>query len=298
MHDCGHGSLFNSRWLNRLTGFLLGVLNAIPQHPWSRGHAYHHKHNGNWQLYRGPSALLTVKDYRALSKKNKLIYAISRHPLMLFPGGFFYLIIKPRLTLILGVIDFFVFILSETLESIKRKEFKDIIYLKKRILSHKSKFWYTKGELTDLILNNIMVIFTWSCMCSWLGAANFWSCYSIVMTTSAAIFICVFFVQHNFENSYAHGSKDWNYLKGATEGSSNLVVPDWLNWFFADISFHSIHHLCERIPNYNLRACHIENEQLLKGAKKLRLSEIPSCFSYILWDENQQELTTLASVDN
>ena len=103
MHDCGHSSLFQSRWLNRSVGFLLGVINAIPQHPWSRGHAFHHKHNGNWERYRGPAALLSLEQYKKLSERSKLVYAISRHPLMLFPGGFFYLVIKPRVTLILGV---------------------------------------------------------------------------------------------------------------------------------------------------------------------------------------------------
>ena len=100
MHDCGHGSLFRSRWLNRIVGFFLGVLNAIPQHPWSRDHAFHHRHNGNWEIYRGPIDVLTLQDYQALSKQSKLVYVISRHWLMLFPGGFYYLVIKPRLTLI------------------------------------------------------------------------------------------------------------------------------------------------------------------------------------------------------
>ena len=49
MHDCGHYSLFRSRRVNRIVGFTLGVINAIPQYPWSRGHAYHHKTNGDWE---------------------------------------------------------------------------------------------------------------------------------------------------------------------------------------------------------------------------------------------------------
>ncbi len=293
MHDCGHGSLFKSQWLNKLTGFLLGVLNAIPQHPWSRGHAYHHKHNGNWELYRGPSALITVDEYQNLSSFNKSIYRISRHPLMLFPGGFFYLIIKPRLTLGLGLIEFFKYIsLESTRFLIKKGAQKDFSFTKKT-KEFKSGFWYTSGELLDLIGNNILVITSWILMCQWLGPKIFWIYYSIIMTISAAIFICVFFIQHNYENSYAHGTKGWNYLKGAVDGSSNLDVPKWMNWFFADISFHSIHHLCERIPNYNLRQCHNANKELLKQAKILKISEIPSCFKYILWNANLQELTTI-----
>ena len=49
MHDCGHYSLFRSKRVNIVVGFMLGVINAIPQYPWSRGHAYHHKTNGDWE---------------------------------------------------------------------------------------------------------------------------------------------------------------------------------------------------------------------------------------------------------
>ncbi len=293
MHDCGHGSLFRSQWLNRITGFLLGALNAIPQHPWSRGHAFHHKHNGNWELYRGPSAVITLKEYQALANHQKLLYGISRHPLMLFPGGFFYLIIKPRLTLILGLIEFGWSLCHDLFHESKKSGFNSFKTLPSKLLSHKSNYWYTKGELLDLLANNVLVIYSWYCMSKWLGIGLFWTCYSFIMTISAAIFICVFFVQHNFEDSYAHRTNDWKSLPAATEGSSNLNVPRWLNWFFADISFHSVHHLCYMIPNYRLRACHIRNQQLLKNAKILTISDIPKCFKYVLWDSEKQILTTL-----
>ena len=41
--------------------------------------------------------------------------------------------------------------------------------------------------------------------------------------------------------SYANATAQWSSLRGAVEGSSNLKLPRVLNWFFADISFHSIH---------------------------------------------------------
>ena len=130
-------------------------------------------------------------------------------------------------------------------------------------------------------------------MSHWLGAGLFLTCYSLMMTTSAAIFICIFFVQHNFKGSYANRTENWSQFMGALEGSSNLDLPNWLNWFFADISFHSMHHLCDRIPNYNLRACHLHNQHLLKNVTVLRLEDIPKCFNYILWDDKLQELTTI-----
>ncbi len=293
MHDCGHRSLFRSRWLNRVIGFFLGVLNAIPQYPWSRDHAFHHRNNGNWEVYRGPVDVLTLQEYESLPKLKKLLYSISRHWLMLFPGGFFYLVIKPRLTLIVAMATFLGSLLSELLFKILNGDFLNLFSIASRFKPKYSGYGDTSGELIDLVANNFLVITSWFLMSRWLGAGLFWSCYSIIMMISAAIFICIFFVQHNYEGSYAHRTDQWDLFLGATQGSSNLVLPRVLNWFLADISYHSIHHLCESIPNYNLRACHNRNKSLLSGAKYLKLQDIPACFKYILWDENLQELSSI-----
>ena len=81
MHDCGHNSLFSSRWLNQSMGFCLGVLNAIPQNPWSRDHAFHHRHNGNWQIYRGPIDVLTVKDFQSRNFLNNILLLVAQYQL-------------------------------------------------------------------------------------------------------------------------------------------------------------------------------------------------------------------------
>jgi len=280
MHDCGHGSLFRSRPLNRVVGFLLGVV-----------------HNGNWERYRGPSALITLAEYRQLPPRQRRLYSLLRQPLMLLPGGFFYLVIKPRLQLLLGASEFLVATARGLAAALAERGWRALAELPALVRGHRSSHWYTAGELADLVANNVLVITSWLLMAQWLGAGLFWSCYALVMACSAAIFICVFFVQHNFEGSYAHGSDDCSYLRGALEGSSNLELPRWLDWFCADISFHSIHHLCERIPNYRLRACHNSNAHLLSGCRRLTLSEIPGCFAYILWDEAGQRLVTLAEAE-
>ena len=296
MHDCGHNSLFRSRFLNRSIGFFLGVVNAIPQYPWSLDHAFHHKHNGNWQIYRGPIDVLNVEDFQSLSKNNQFLYAISRHWIMLFPGGFYYLVIKPRLAFIDALLAFISSIIRDLFNGFRHNNIKSIFDLPLRFKSNHSGYGNSFAEIIDLIANNFFVLIGWFLMSRWLGVALFWSCYSIVMTISAAIFICIFFVQHNFNGSYAHRTEDWNLLLGAVEGSSNLDIPRWLNWFLADISFHSIHHLCDRIPNYNLRACHLKNQHLLENSTTLKISDIPSCFDFILWDAAAQELTTVAAV--
>tara|TARA_Y100001968_G_C19427288_1_gene755074 strand:+ start:1413 stop:2540 length:1128 start_codon:yes stop_codon:yes gene_type:complete len=297
MHDCGHGSLFRSRWLNLCIGFLLGVLNAIPQHPWSRDHAFHHRHNGDWEIYRGPIDVLSLASYQELSERSKLLYAISRHWLMLFPGGFYYLVVKPRLAFIQSIINFTWSISVEILDKLSKKRTSSIFHFSTRLRLNNSGYGNSFWEVNDLIFNNLLVIISWILMSKWLGLGMFLTCYSAVMTLSASIFICIFFVQHNFKGSYSNRTENWSVFMGALEGSSNLDLPDWLNWFFADISFHSMHHLCDRIPNYNLRACHLQNQHLLKNVTVLRLEDIPKCFDYILWNEKLQELTTIEEAE-
>ncbi len=288
MHDCGHYSLFRSKKVNRMVGFIFGVINAIPQYPWSRGHAYHHKTNGDWEKYRGPSALISTEEFGKLSPSGQWWYEFLRHPLMLFPGGFFYLAIKPRLALILGISGF----ITHLLTCLKQNPGMGLGNI---ISSYKSKHWYTKGEFWDLLFNNICVVSSWIFLGYLLGFGLFFSIYSITLTGSAAIFICVFFVQHNFEGSYAHKTEGWDYLRGAIEGTSYLELPKVLRWFAADIGYHNIHHLSEKIPNYNLEACHNENSHLLASVKKLRIVDIPDCFKFILWDADSNSLVSIAS---
>ena len=311
MHDCGHGSMFRSRLVNRTVGFLLGIANGIPLYPWfipvkngtranafhqqhngTKSHAFHHLHNGNWDRYRGPAPLLTVQQFLQLSPQRQQLYRWSRHPLMLFPGGFFYLVVRSRLLLVLGLGEW----LSAMATAVRNEGLVALLSLYQRSLAFESKHWCSRDEFIDILTNTLCVLLSWWIIGGWLGYDLFWISYSFVMTCSGAILIGIFFVQHIFPDAYAHGSKDWSYHKGAMEGTSNLILPKILNWFTVDIAFHSIHHLCDRIPNYRLRECHKANQHLLADCTYLRLSDLPRCFKLILWDSDKQELVSIAEL--
>ena len=59
-------------------------------------------------------------------------------------------------------------------------------------------------------------------------------------------------------------------------------------------NYHNIHHLSERIPNYNLEACHQANLPLLGNIKTLHLRDLPACAKYILWDAEAGTLVSIA----
>lgn len=287
MHDCGHYSLFRHRAANRWVGFLLGMVAGLPQLPWSRGHAFHHRHNGNWEKYKGPSALVSTRVYNDLDSRRRAFYRGLRHPLMLFPGGFFYLVIKPRIELLAGLAGL-------VPHAIAARRQRPATPWHQILPTYRTSWWHSPEECRDLLLNNLAVVASWLALSWWLGASTFWLIYAPVMACSAAVFICIFFVQHNFPGSYAHSSHDWSAMDGAMEGTSDLQLPAVLNWFSADIGCHAIHHLCEAIPNYRLQAAQQRNAHLLTGVKRLRLRDIPSCFAYILWDEQAGRLTTVS----
>jgi acyl-lipid omega-6 desaturase (Delta-12 desaturase) len=286
MHDCGHYSLFNSKKINRCVGFALGVINAIPQYPWSRDHAYHHKTNGDWERYRGIADFLSTEQFAQLTEAEQKSYEFLRQPLMAIPGGFFYLAIAPRLALISEIKGFI-----EHIGSCLKQD--SPISMSAIITSYKSKQWSTMAEFWDSLLNNICVISLWFAMSNLIGAGLFLSIYSISLTFSAVIFIWVFFVQHIFEDSYAHKTVSWDYLLGAIEGSSYLELPPILKWFTANIGFHNIHHLSERIPNYHVEACHRENIHLLANIKTLKMGDMLNCAKFILWDADSNSLVSV-----
>jgi omega-6 fatty acid desaturase (delta-12 desaturase) len=288
MHDCGHYSLFSSRKVNRVVAFVLGIINAIPPYSWSRDHAYHHKTNGDWERYRGVAEFLSTEEFTCLSASDRKFYALMRHPLMVFPGGFFYLAIQPRLFLVIGIYDFICHLFT-CLSHESTMKFSKII------ASHQSRYWHTAIEFWDSLFNNLCVVGSWIILSYFLGAGFFLGMYSAVLALSAAIFISIFFVQHIFDDSYAHKTEGWDYLLGAIEGSSYLKLPTILNWFTADIGYHNIHHLSERIPNYHLKACHHANIHLLSQVKTLRLGDLLNCSKFILWDSDSSRLVSLAT---
>jgi omega-6 fatty acid desaturase (delta-12 desaturase) len=207
---------------------------------------------------------------------------------MAIPGGFCYLVIKPRLTLIMGVYDFIHHVLTDLKNGL---EFN----LAKTISTHQSKHWQSTPEFWDLLFNNVCVVGGWIFLSHLWGVGLFWSIYSITLSCSAAIFIWIFFVQHIFEDAYAHKTAGWDYVLGAVQGSSYLELPAVLRWFTADIGYHNIHHLSERIPNYHLAACHRENSHLLSDVKTLRIADLLDCAQFLLWDADSNRLVSITS---
>ena len=287
MHECGHGSLFRSRWLNRLVGFILGVVSGMPQYVWSQHHNYHHAHNGNWERYRGPYTTLSVDEYAALSPARQRIYRFKCSPAAAPLAGFVYLIFNPRFTWLKGSIGL-------VIHTLRQKLAEPGVSLQAHAAAYRTRYWKSAREYRHMLWNNLVLLIAWTLMCLACGAGHFFFVYMLSISIAGGAGIVLFTVQHNFEHSYASDSEHWDQDAGVIAGTSYLVLPRWLNWFTVDIGYHHIHHLSASIPNYRLARCHDEYQHLFSAVRRVRLHEVLGSLKCILWDRQGQRIMSVA----
>jgi omega-6 fatty acid desaturase (delta-12 desaturase) len=287
MHECGHYSLFRSRWLNSAVGFLLGIVSGMPQYVWAQHHGYHHTHNGNWDKYRGPYGTLSVDEYGSRTRAQQRMYRYMRSVVATPLAGFIYLIFNPRFTWLKGNIGL-------VIHMVRQKVAQPDVSLRKHAASYETRYWKSPREYRHMLWNNLVLLSVWALMCCVCGTALFFSIYLLTLSVAGGAGIVLFTVQHNFEHSYASSSERWDYDTGATQGTCFLVLPRWLNWFTVDMCYHHVHHLCANIPNYCLAECHHEYKHLFSNVTRVKLSQVPGAFKCILWDTRAQRIISVA----
>jgi acyl-lipid omega-6 desaturase (Delta-12 desaturase) len=258
-HDCGHGSYFASKRLNDALGRTLGVLTLLPYAAWRRDHAVHHATCGN--LARrgiGDITTLTVAEYRARSRWQRLAYRAYRHPLVLFVAGPVYvLLLRYRLPI--------------------AKPFRD-----------------RRNWVSMLGTDAAAAMFAGG-LAALIGPVAFLTGWITVLMLASATGVWFFYVQHQFEDTYWSPDAAWDFHDAALAGSSFYDLPRALHWLTGSIGFHHIHHLASRIPNYRLRACFDENPELQR-AKRLTLWGSLKSMRLALWDEKRQKLVSFRQV--
>ncbi len=73
-----------------------------------------------------------------------------------------------------------------------------------------------------------------------------------IVLIGGTIGIYLFYVQHQFEDTYWSKKDEWNVVEASLEGSSFFDLPKPLHWITGNIGYHHIHHLASRIPFYKL----------------------------------------------
>jgi omega-6 fatty acid desaturase (delta-12 desaturase) len=258
-HDCGHGSYFKSRWANDLLGRVIGVFTLTPYAFWRRDHSVHHATAGN--LARrgvGDITTLTVREYLARPAWDRFFYRVYRHPLVLFVVGPAY-------------------------------QFLILHRIPRGSPAKNRKTWLSIFG-TNLALAIIAITVALS-----LGWRPLVIGYMPVMMLAGSIGIWLFYVQHQFEDTYWEGEQHWDFEVAAFEGCSFYDLPSFLHWLTGHIGFHHIHHFSSRIPSYRLRAA-FEGIPALRRAKRLGLLESLKCARLTLWDEERRKLVRFADI--
>ena len=287
MHECGHGSLFRTARLNKVFGFVFGVVAGMPQYVWSRHHQHHHSTNGNWAKYRGPLNVIPVDEYAAMTAPQQRRYRNARNIWLAPFGGFLYLIFNPRVTWLRGSV-------SLVRHLIRRKIAQPGISIKAHALDFRTPYWSSAHEYWHMFWNSVVLMGLWGMMAWLVGPILFFTCYIVSVSLAGGAGILLFTVQHNFEHSYASHDEGWDSDTAALTGTSFLVLPRWLNWFTANIGYHHVHHLSSRIPNYCLVACHDEYQHLFASVTRITLFQIPRALKYILWDTRLRRIVSVA----
>jgi omega-6 fatty acid desaturase (delta-12 desaturase) len=112
-----------------------------------------------------------------------------------------------------------------------------------------------------------------------------------VALLAGSVGVWLFYVQHQFEDTYWQSADGWSYADAALRGSSYLKLPKVLQFFTGNIGLHHVHHLSTKIPNYNLQRAHDENE-IFHAVPTLSLRDGLRTVRLKLWDEESGKLIT------
>jgi omega-6 fatty acid desaturase (delta-12 desaturase) len=254
-HDCSHGSFLPTKRANAWLGVVLGLFVYSPFQSWRHNHAVHHATAGDLDRRGvGDVPTLTVGEYAALPWRRRLGYRLFRNPLVMFGIGPIYaLIVQPRL------------VARSARPRIRR----------------------------SVIATNIALAALVAALCWLIG----WREYLLVQWPTALLAgsagVWLFYVQHQFEDTYWQSSGGWSYADAALRGSSYLKLPKVLQFFTGNIGLHHVHHLNARIPNYHLQRAHDDNP-IFHDVPTLSLWEGLRAVRLKLWDPGRGRLVTFA----
>jgi omega-6 fatty acid desaturase (delta-12 desaturase) len=252
LHDCGHGSFFKNQKWSDIVGVIAGVITFTPYFAWRHSHAVHHATSGDLDR-RGAGDIwtLTYEEYQKLPTLTKIGYRIYRNPLFIFVVG--------------PTIDFVVFQrLPCVCVSEKAREKHSVTY-------------------TNLALLGIVILASLT-----IGFKEYILVQLPIIAMASSYGVWLFYVQHQYENVYWERHENWDYATASLYGSSYYKLPRILQWFSGNIGFHHIHHLSPRIPNYNLEACHNENE--IFQIEPLTVRASLKSVHIRLWDEDRHKM--------
>jgi omega-6 fatty acid desaturase (delta-12 desaturase) len=128
-----------------------------------------------------------------------------------------------------------------------------------------------------------------------VGIGPFLLVHLPITLLAGSVGVWLFYVQHQFEETYWAHEPVWNLRVAALRGSSHYDLPFILRWFTANIGVHHVHHLCSRIPFYRLPDVLREHPELAATGRLTLLQSFRSV-PLVLWDEAQRRLISFGEI--
>ena len=252
-HDCTHGSFLPGKKANQRLGSALGLLLFSNFAAWKHNHQIHHATAGDLDR-RGIGDLptMTVAEFRAASRGQRIAYRLYRNPLVMFGvGPFWSLVIQPRFP-----------------DRTARPRIRRSVHL-----------------------TNLALVVLVSGVCLLIGWQAFLLVQVPLVALAGGAGVWLFYVQHQFEDAYWESGERWSYADAALKGSSYLRLPKVLQFFTGNIGLHHVHHLSARVPNYHLQGAH-DSLEVFRDVPELSLWDGLRAVRLKLWDEERGRLVT------
>jgi omega-6 fatty acid desaturase (delta-12 desaturase) len=254
-HDCTHGSFATSKRVNAWLGTATGLLLYAPFLRWKHDHAVHHATSGDLERRGvGDVRTLTIGEYQALSRRERISYRLLRNPLVMFGLG-------PIVAMVIGP----------------------------RIVAKGAR----PRMRRSVLLTDVALALLIGGLCWLIGWRDYLVVCGIPALLAGSAGIWLFYVQHQFEDAYWESGAEWSYADAALRGSSFLKLPRVLQFCTGNIGYHHVHHLSARIPNYNLQRAHDENP-MFHAVPTLSLWDGMRAVTLKLWDEDSKRLVSFA----
>ncbi len=259
-HDQQHHAILPHSRLAEGIMRVFGILALSPSSVWRHSHNHHHNHNSKLRGSNiGSFPIMTTAQYLKSSRKERVLYLATRHPLTILFGYF--------TTFIGGMCA------QPFLED--PKEHSD--------------------GLVAIAVHVAIGIGLYLCL-GWKGLILTQTIPHFVMYSIGTY---LFYAQHNFPDVSFNEKAGWTYEKAALESSSYLRTGPIMAWFTGNIGYHHVHHLNAKIPFYRLPEVMAAMPELqAPRTTSFAPQEIVRCLRLKVWDAAAQRMSPLPITSN
>lgn len=254
-HDYQHHAILQRSTFATLIMKAIGLYLLSPQNVWKRTHDHHHNHNSKL-TNNGIGSYPTVSknNYLKMSRSEKNLYLINRHPL----------------TVLFGYFTLFIYWLNiKSLTQSPKKHLDSLVSLIFHLVVGYGIFYYF-GLLTFII--------------SWFTP----------FLLAFGIGSYLFYSQHNFPGAEFRENQDWQYDRAALNSTSFMQMNPFFQWMTGNIGYHHVHHLNSRIPFYRLKEAMSKIPELQHvKTTTWNPKDMYHCLQLKLWDAEKGKMIRL-----